>query len=159
MAVTSTDKQPESGFTFDFTVSTANGTARQPDDYKQLSETKTFDRNLFEPTTVDGQSRWVASQTFTVEVEHDTVDEPLEDFTVTLAFVGGSQPYLLQGDMTATVTITDDVASLSDLRTTVNADRSIRRAGGPRSPTTGRSATAGRRIPPIRCSPRRWTGA
>ena len=129
MAVTSTDKQPESGFTFDFTVSTVNGTARQPDDYEELSRTATFDRIGFEPATVDGQSRWVASQTFTVEVEHDTVDEPLEDFTVTLAFVGGSQPYLLQGDMTATVTITDDAASLSDLRTTVNADRSIAAPG------------------------------
>ena len=78
---------------------------------------------------MDGQSRWVAAQTFTVEVEHDTVDEPLETFTVRLAYVGGSQPYLLQGNMTATVTITDDAASLSDLRTTVMADRSIAAPG------------------------------
>ena len=54
---------------------------------------------------------------------------PWKTFTVTLAYVGGSQPYLLQGNMTATVTITDDAASLSDLRTTVNADRSIAAPG------------------------------
>ena len=79
MAVTSTDKRPDSGFTFDFTASTVNGTARQPDDYEQLSSTETFDRSDFSRITVDGQSRWVASRNFTVDVEHDTVDEPAGD--------------------------------------------------------------------------------
>ena len=129
MAVTATNKRPESGFTFDFTVATANGTARQPGDYEQLSTTETFDRNDFSRTTVNGQSRWVASRDFTVNVKHDIVNEPVERFRVRLAFVGPSQPYLLQGDMTATVTITDDTASLSDLRTTVIADRSIAAPG------------------------------
>ncbi len=85
MAVTATDKRPESGFAFEFTVNTVNGTARQPDDYEQLTATETFDRNDFIRTTVDGQFRWVASADFTVNVEHDTVDEPLERFTVRLA--------------------------------------------------------------------------
>ena len=125
MAVTATDKRPESGFTFDFTVNTANGAARQPDDYEPLSVTETFERNDFSRTTVAGESRWVASRDFTVNVEHDTVNEPPETFRVVLAFVGNSQPYLLRGDMTATVTTTDDIASLADLLTTVNADRSI----------------------------------
>ena len=124
MAVTATDKEPESGFTFDFTVNTVNGTARQPDDYEQLSATETFARNDFSPGTVDGQSRWVASRAFNVNVVHDTVDEPLERFTVRLAFVGSSQPHLALGDSTATVTTTDDVASLADLRTSVNANAS-----------------------------------
>ena len=88
MAVTETDKRPESGFTFDFTMATANGTARQPDDYEQLSTTETFDRNDFSRTTVDGQFRWVASRDFTVRVKHDTVNEPIERFSVRLAFVG-----------------------------------------------------------------------
>ena len=130
MAVPSTDKRPESGFTFDFTVNTADGTARQPSDYEPLSVTETFERNDFSRTTVDGESRWVASRDFTVNVEHDTVNEPLETFRVVLAFVGPSQPYLLRGDMTATVTTTDDIASLVDLRTTVNADRSVASPGG-----------------------------
>ncbi len=123
-AVTATDKRPESGFAFDFTVNTVNGTARQPADYERLSSMETFDRNDFIRTTVDGQFRWVASADFTVNVEHDTVDEPLERFTVRLAFVGSSQPHLTLGDSTATVTTTDDVASLADLRTTVNANPS-----------------------------------
>ncbi len=123
-AVTATNKRPESGFTFDFTVATANGTARQPGDYEQLSTTETFARNDFSRTTVDGQSRWVASRDFTVNIVYDTVDEPFETFTVRLAYVGTSQPHLLQGDMTATVTTTDDIDSLADLQTMVNADQS-----------------------------------
>ena len=125
MAVTATGKRPESGFTFDFTVNTANGTARQPDDYAQLSETGTFDQGDFSRTEVDGQFRWVASRAFTVNVEHDTVDEPLERFTVRLALVGPRQPHLTLGESTATVTTTDDVASLADLRTVVTANATI----------------------------------
>ena len=124
MAVTATDKRPESGFTFDFTVNTADGTARQPDDYVQLSATETFDHSDFSSATVDGQSRWVASEDFTVNVVHDTVDEPIERFTVRLGFSGSIQPHLTLGDSTATVTTTDDVASLADLRTMVNASAS-----------------------------------
>ena len=123
MAVTETDKRPENGFTFDFTVATANGAARQPDDYEMLSETVTFDRNNFSRSQVDGQPRYVASRNVTVQVKHDTIDEPLETFSVRLAFVGPSVPYLRRGDLTATITTTDDVASLADLRTTVNGNR------------------------------------
>ena len=123
-AVTATDKQPESGFTFDFTVNTVNGTARQPADYEQLTSTETFGRSDFSRTLVDGQFRWVTSRALTVNVKHDTVDEPSERFTVRLALVGPRQPYLALDDSTATVTTTDDVASLADLRTTVNAGSS-----------------------------------
>ena len=122
IAATSVDKRPESGFTFDYTVNTRNGTARQPADYQQLSTTGTFGRNDFSRTLVDGHYRYTASRTFTVEVEHDTTDEPNETFTVRLAYAGSSEPYLIVGDTTATVTLTDDIASLTDLRTTVSAD-------------------------------------
>ena len=125
MAVTTTDKRPESGFTLDFAVNTANGTAWQPADYEQLSATETFDQGDFSSATVDGQSRWVAFRDFAVNVAHDTVDEPLERFTVRLTFVGPRQPHLTLGDSTATVTTTDDVASLADLRTTVSASSGI----------------------------------
>ena len=91
MAVTETDKRPESGFTFDFTVATANGTARQPDDYEQLSTTETFDRNDFSRTNVDGLFRWVASRNFTVRVKHDTVNEPDREIQRPLV-LRGSQP-------------------------------------------------------------------
>ena len=124
IAVTATDKRPESGFTFDFTANTVNGTARQPDDYEQFTSTETFDRNDFNQVAVNGQFRWVASADFSVNVNHDTVDEPLERFTVRLAFVGSRQPHLTLGESTATVTTTDDIASLADLRTMVNANAS-----------------------------------
>ncbi len=129
-AVTATDKRPESGFALAFTVNTANGTAREPDDYEELTATETFDRNDFTRTTVDGQSRYVATADFTVTVAHDTVDEPLERFTVRLALAGSGQPHLSLGDSTATVTVTDDVASLADLRTTVFADAGAVEPGG-----------------------------
>ncbi len=122
LAVTATDKRPESGFTFDFTVNTADGTARQPGDYERLSSTATIDRSDFARTTVEGLSRWVASADFTVNVVHDTVDESIENFTVRLAFAGSRQPHLTLGQSTATVTTTDDVASLADLGTSLNAD-------------------------------------
>ena len=130
VAVTATDKRPESDFSFDFTVNTANGTARQPGDYERLSSTGTFDRDDFSRTAVGGQFRWVASADFTVNVVHDTVDEPSESFTVRLAFAGARQPHLTLGDSTATVTTTDDVASLADLRTTVSADSGAVEPGG-----------------------------
>ena len=130
VAVTATDKRPESGFAFDFTVNTANGTARQPGDYERLSSTGTFDRGDFSRTAVGGQFRWVASADFAVNVVHDTVDEPSESFTVRLAFAGSRQPHLTLGDSTATVTTTDDVASLADLLTTVSADSSTVEPGG-----------------------------
>ena len=125
MAVTETDKRPENGFTFDFTIATANGSARQPDDYTPLSTTATFDGSEFLRSTVDGQFRWVASRDVAVEVNYDTIDEPLETFSVHLAFVGPSVPYQRRGDLTATVTTIDDIASLTDLRTTVNGNRSV----------------------------------
>ena len=90
----------------------------------------TFDRSDFFRTAVDGQFRWVASADYTVNVAHDTVDEPSESFTVRLAFAGSRQPHLTLGDSTATVTTTDDVASLADLLTTVFADSSTVEPGG-----------------------------
>ena len=131
-AVTSTDKRPESGFSFQYTVNTANGTARQPGDYQQLSVTETFDRFDFSRETADGQSRWVAKEDFTVLINHDTITRETETFRVQLAFDGPSQPHLLRGDMTATatVTVTDDASSLSDLSTSITVDSSSAMRGG-----------------------------
>ena len=41
-AVTTVDKRPEDGFSFDASVYTSNGSAAQPDDYTQLDDTVTF---------------------------------------------------------------------------------------------------------------------
>ena len=73
---------------------------------------------------MDGQSRWVAKKNFNVLINHDTITQETETFRVQLAFDGPSQPYLLRGDMTATVTVTDDASSLSDLNTSVTVDSS-----------------------------------
>ena len=120
VAVTTKDKRPESGFSFDVTVATADGSATQPADYLRLSDTATFSRSDFSLTTVSGQRRYRAVKTFTVRVTHDTVQEPNETFTVTLAYADPSLPHLQGGRDTATVTITDDISSTVDLSTTVS---------------------------------------
>ena len=120
VAVTTKDKMPESGFSFDVTVATANGSATQPADYQQLSDTATFNRSDFSLATVSGQRRYRAVKTFTVRVTHDTVQEPNETFTVTLNYTDPSLPHLQGGRDTATVTITDDISSTVDLSTTVS---------------------------------------
>ena len=120
IAVTTKDKMPESGFTFDVTVATADGSATQPADYQRLSDTATFNRSDFSLATVSGQRRYRAVKTFTVRVTHDTVQEPNETFTVTLAYADPSLPHLQGGRDTATVTITDDISSTVDLSTTVS---------------------------------------
>ena len=119
VAVTTKDKMPESGFSFDVTVATANGSATQPADYEQLSDTATFNRSDFSLATISGQRRYRAIKTFTVLVTHDTVQEANETFTVTLAYADPSLPYLQGGSATATVTITDDISTTVDLSTTV----------------------------------------
>ena len=120
VAITTKDKRPESGFSFDVTVATADGSATQPADYLRLSDTATFSRSDFSLTTVSGQRRYRAVKTFTVFVTHDTVQEPNETFTVTLAYADPSLPHLQGGRDTATVTITDDISSIVDLSTTVS---------------------------------------
>ena len=62
-------------------------------------------------------------------INHDTITRETETFRVLLAFDGPSQPHLLRGDMTATVTVTDDASSLSDLSTSMTADRNSAKRG------------------------------
>ena len=84
MAVTATNKKPETGFVLDFTVDSANGTAREPADYEGVSSTESFVPSDFSRQTVGGQRRFVASQDFTLTIADDVDDEPNETFTVTL---------------------------------------------------------------------------
>ena len=124
VAITTKDKMPESGFSFDVTVATADGSATQPADYQRLSDTATFNRGDFSLETVSGQRRYRAVKTFTVFVTHDTVQEPKETFTVTLAYADPGLPHLLGGRDTATVTITDDISATVDLSTMVSGSPS-----------------------------------
>ena len=118
LAVTIKDKQPDAGFSFDYRARTADDGASAPEDYAALSATGTIARSDFARTSVDGQFRWVAEQEHAIAIAYDTTDEPVENFTATLAYVT-PMPHLLDGDLQATVSITDDIASLADLQTTL----------------------------------------
>ena len=67
-AVTTVDKRPEDGFSFDASVYTADGSAGQPDDYTQVDETLTFARNDFSRVTVGGDRLYRASKQITVTI-------------------------------------------------------------------------------------------
>ncbi len=115
VAVTTKDKMPESGFTFDARATTRNGTAREPADYTPLDETVTFDHSDFRVTFVNGQRRYRAVKSFTVTVADDGTAEQSEQFSVLLAYVNPGLPHLLSGELTATVTVVDDLSSTVDL--------------------------------------------
>ena len=84
-AITTVDKQPEDGFSFDASISTSDGSAAQPGDYTQVDDTVTFSRNDFSRATVNGERRYRAAKQVLVTIVDDTSDEPEEDFTVTLS--------------------------------------------------------------------------
>ena len=85
-AITTVDKRPEDGFSFDASISTSDGSAAQPDDYTQVDDTVTFSRNDFSRVTVNGQRRYRAVKQVTVTVVDDTEDEPDQDFHATLIY-------------------------------------------------------------------------
>ena len=107
-AVTTVDKRPEDGFTFDASIYTSNGTASQPGDYTQIDDTITFDRNDFNRTTVNGQPRYREVKSVMVSIEDDTTDEIEEDFSVTLEYVNPGPLHLQGGSAIATVKIADN---------------------------------------------------
>ena len=125
VATTLADQRPETGFTLDFSVETADGTATEPSDYEELSEMESIPDSDFTLDTSTGQTRYLTRLTYTVFIEDDTVDESNETFTVTLAFKDPSAPYLIPGDMTATITIEDNdhvAVTLGWQQTTVTAN-------------------------------------
>ena len=121
VAVTKEDKKPETGFTFDVRVSTTDGSATQPADYIRLSATEIFAWNEFSRTSVDGRWRYRAVKEYHVDVVHDSTAETNESFTVNLAYATPGQSNLLEGDLTAKVSIIEDVTSTVDLQLTGSA--------------------------------------
>ena len=107
-AVTTVDKRPEEGFSFDGSIVTSNGAASQPDDYAQVDETLTFARGDFSRVTVNGQRRYRAAKQIVVNIEDDTTDEIEEYFTVTFEYSNPGLPHLQGGPATATVKIADN---------------------------------------------------
>ena len=108
-AITTVDKPPEDGFAFAAAISTSDGSAAQPGDYTQVDDTVSFGQSDFTRTDVGGgQFRFQATGDISVSIIDDTVDEPDEDFTVTLSYSNPSLPHLQGGPATATVTIADN---------------------------------------------------
>ena len=107
-AVTTVDKRPEDGFSFDASIHTSNGSATQPDDYAQVDETLTFARNDFSRVTVNGQRRYRATKRIVVTIEDDATDEIEEDLSVTFEYDDPGPLHLQGGPAVATVKITDD---------------------------------------------------
>ena len=107
-AITTVDKRPEDGFSFDASISTSNGSATQPDDYTQVDDTVTFSRNDFSRVTVNGERRYRAAKQVPVTIVDDTSDEEEEDFTVTMAYANSGPLHLQGGPATMTVKITDN---------------------------------------------------
>ena len=107
-ATTTVDKMPESGFSVLLSSATADDTATQGSDYRRLTRNFTFSQSDFSRTDVNGQFRFQATRDITVSIIDDTVDEPDEDFTVTLAYRGTTQTHYTGGSAEATVTIIDN---------------------------------------------------
>ena len=104
---TTKDKAPETGFTAGLSVASANGTAVAPGDYAAVSESFSFTPTDFSAVTVGGAQRYRATRAFTFSVVNDTLDEPSEAFTVTLAYTGAAMPHLTGSSKTANVTLVD----------------------------------------------------
>ena len=108
IAVTTVDKRPEDGFSFDASIYTSNGSAAQPGDYMQVDDTVTFGRNDFSRVTVNGERRYRAIKQIVVNIEDDTIDEIEEEFTVTFEYSNPLQPHLQGGPAFASVKIADN---------------------------------------------------
>ena len=107
-AVTTKDQLPDEDFSFNAAVSTSEGDATQPADYTGLFETVTFNKDDFSGITVNGQRRYRAVKQIEVAIADDEVDEPREDFKVTVAYSNPTLPHLQGGPATTTVIIADD---------------------------------------------------
>ena len=79
VAITLADRQPEAGFTLDYTVATADGTATEPSDYEAVSQSVSIPSSAFTVDTSTGQTRWRATRTYTALIQDDTVDEIRRD--------------------------------------------------------------------------------
>ena len=107
-AVTTEDKRPEDGFSFDASIRTSDGSAAEPADYTQVDATVTFSRNDFSRVTVNGERRYRAAKQVQVPIQDDTSDEGEEDFTVTIQYANPGPPHLQGGPATTSVKITDN---------------------------------------------------
>ena len=121
VAITSINRIPEEGFSFDASVSTSDGGAEPGTDFTGLSVTETFLRSDFRRATFDGRSRYRAEKEFTITIRDDGIDESNEDFTVLLDFASSTHPNLAAGMTEATVWIIEDDTDTADVQLTRNS--------------------------------------
>ena len=110
VVTTTKDKAPDDGFTVSVAVTVADGSATDPEDYEPPSGTTlSFSAGSgFSQETIDGESRYQATETFDITIKGDDDDEPDENFTARLAWETPAEPHLGGSSSTARVTITDD---------------------------------------------------
>ena len=107
-AITTVDKRPEDGFSFDASIYTSDGSATQPGDYTQVDDTVTFSRNDFSRVTVSGERRYRAAKQVLAPIQDDTSDEDEEDFTATIEYANPGPSHLQGGPATTSVKIADN---------------------------------------------------
>ena len=116
-STTTEDKRPETGFSFQATVSTSAGSAAAGADYTNVSTRVTFERRDFSSTAVNGDRRWRATKSISVPITDDDADEFDETFTATVDYVNSSPPHLQGGSADTTVTIVDNDPPEVSIRT------------------------------------------
>ena len=107
-AVTTQDAAPSAGYALHTTITTIAGTAVRSPSFTPVTRRITLGASDFAQATVDGQSRYRAIVDVTLTVADDTLDEPDEETTVTLAVLGSTPPGLTGSPAVARVTITDN---------------------------------------------------
>ena len=119
-----------SGQAVTVTYTTADGTATAGSDYTAASGTLTF---------APGDT---ADKTITVTVLDDALDEPDEDFTVTLSALTGTPVNAIIDPATVTVTIGDDDAPT----VSISGPPTVVENGGPATFTVSLSAASGQAV-------------
>ena len=99
---------PLSDSSFDVRVATSPGSAQRDSDYTSLDVTEAFLHTEFNPTSINGDTRYRAEKQIIIDIQDDIYDEGDETFTVRLAYANSRFPYLQGGSATATVTIAND---------------------------------------------------
>ena len=99
---------PESGFSVLLSATTTDDSATQGSDYRRVTNNFSFNQSAFSRTDVNGQFLFQATRDITISIIDDTVDEPDEDFSVSLAYRGTTQTHYTGGSAEAAVTIIDN---------------------------------------------------
>ena len=132
-ATTTVNRRPESGFSFQATVTTSDGSgpdgAVAVDDYTRLSTTVTFQQGYSWFAVGSGANqRYRATKSVTVPILNDTDDERDETFTLTVDYVDSNPSHLQGGPATATVTIQDNdlpTVSIAAIDTSAEEDDTL----------------------------------